>query len=230
MADFTPHLNLYKPGGGSTGTITPDEVVDIDRVNQNMDVIDTAVEVLDDFRVAQNERNQQYRGVAANIGSVSGMVIGDTYRETDGDFRQLRFDGTNWQLWQQGKKSFTPSWTNFVPGTSSLTAFYWVVSGRLFAEVDLTLASGFTMSGSTPRIALPIAPAVALPEMRPLGQAFYLDNGSGRYFGELAALSGQAELLARGSSGFVIAVTNAAPFAWAIGDQMHLAFNYPLYN
>lgn len=41
MPAFTPHLNLYKPGGGSTGTITPDEVFDVDRHNQNYDDIDS---------------------------------------------------------------------------------------------------------------------------------------------------------------------------------------------
>ena len=41
MPSFTPNLNLYKPGGGSTGLITPDEVVDIDRINANMDLVDT---------------------------------------------------------------------------------------------------------------------------------------------------------------------------------------------
>lgn len=41
MPAFTPTLNLYKPGGGSTGVITPDEVADIDRLNQNFDLIDT---------------------------------------------------------------------------------------------------------------------------------------------------------------------------------------------
>ncbi len=41
MPAFTPTLNLYKPGGGSTGVITPDEVADIDRLNQNFDAIDT---------------------------------------------------------------------------------------------------------------------------------------------------------------------------------------------
>lgn len=115
MADFTSHLNLYKPGGGSTGTITPDEVVDIDRVNQNMDVIDAAIEVLDDFRVAQNGRNQQYRGVAANIGSVSGMTRGDTYRETDGDFRLWEYDGTNWVAGENGLYLIRP--TTVVNGT-----------------------------------------------------------------------------------------------------------------
>lgn len=48
MPAFTPNLNLYKPGGGSTGTIVPDEVVDIDRLNQNSDIIDAAVKTLQD--------------------------------------------------------------------------------------------------------------------------------------------------------------------------------------
>ena len=40
MGATTPNLALYKPGGGSTGTIVPDERVDIDKINGNMDLID----------------------------------------------------------------------------------------------------------------------------------------------------------------------------------------------
>lgn len=43
MPGFTTKYNLYKPGGGSTGLITPDEVVDIDKLNSNFDVIDGAL-------------------------------------------------------------------------------------------------------------------------------------------------------------------------------------------
>lgn len=42
MPGFTSRLNLYKPGGGSSGAI-PDEVVDVDRINDNSDKIDAAV-------------------------------------------------------------------------------------------------------------------------------------------------------------------------------------------
>ena len=230
MSASTTFLNLYKPGGGSTGLIVPDEVVDIDRINTNMDTIDTFASGMDTFRTAQNGRNQQYRGLTADIGAVTSTLEGDTYQETDGDKNIHRYNGTTWKLWHGQKKPFTPSWTNFTPGTSTVSAFYWVEAGRVYAEVDVLLAAGFTMSASTPRVALPVAPEVALPDMRPLGQAFYLDSGSGRYFGELAALSGEAELLARGASAFVAAVTNAVPFGWAVTDQMHLTLNYPLYN
>lgn len=43
MPGATTRINLYKPGGGSTGTITPDEVADIDKLNENFDKIDAAV-------------------------------------------------------------------------------------------------------------------------------------------------------------------------------------------
>lgn len=42
MPGFTSRLNLYKPGGGSSGII-PDEVVDIDKINDNSDIIDASL-------------------------------------------------------------------------------------------------------------------------------------------------------------------------------------------
>lgn len=40
MGAYTPRANLYKPGGGSTGLIVPDETVDIDKLNANFDKLD----------------------------------------------------------------------------------------------------------------------------------------------------------------------------------------------
>lgn len=42
MVQYTGKLNLYKPGGGLTGTNTPDETADIDKLNSNFDLIDAA--------------------------------------------------------------------------------------------------------------------------------------------------------------------------------------------
>ena len=47
MGAFTSFLNLYKPGGGSTGNITPDEVADIDKLNLNFDAIDAFASSID---------------------------------------------------------------------------------------------------------------------------------------------------------------------------------------
>lgn len=43
MPAFTTKLNLYLPGGGSTEEITPDEAADIDKLNQNFELLDEAV-------------------------------------------------------------------------------------------------------------------------------------------------------------------------------------------
>lgn len=43
MTQFTTKLDLYKPGGGSEGTNVPDEQADIDKLNDNFDIIDSAV-------------------------------------------------------------------------------------------------------------------------------------------------------------------------------------------
>lgn len=43
MSANTTRLNLYKPGGGGTGLILPDEVADIDKINGNMDLLDAAM-------------------------------------------------------------------------------------------------------------------------------------------------------------------------------------------
>lgn len=43
MSELTKKLGLYLPGGGSTGTNTPDEVIDIDKLNNNFQKIDASV-------------------------------------------------------------------------------------------------------------------------------------------------------------------------------------------
>lgn len=43
MGAFTTRLALYKPGGGLSGTIVPDEIADIDKINADLDAIDAAI-------------------------------------------------------------------------------------------------------------------------------------------------------------------------------------------
>ena len=109
MAATTPFLNLYKPGGGSTGLIVPDEVVDVDRFNTNFDSIDAWAQTTDTFRLAQLTRGQQYRGLAANIGAVTSPAKGDTYQETDGSFRKWEYDGTTWISAENGMYLIRPT-------------------------------------------------------------------------------------------------------------------------
>lgn len=65
MGQLTPNLSLYKPGGGSTGTITPDETADVDKaINDNLDKIDT-------WSVTVDEGIEKF-GAPVTTGIVSG--------------------------------------------------------------------------------------------------------------------------------------------------------------
>lgn len=105
MPASTPFLGLYKPGGGSTGLITPDEVVDIDRLNTNADLIDAFAKSYG----PATERNHQLYGPASSLGGVSGMKLGDTYQESDGNKVLWKYDGTNWVTGESGMYLIRPT-------------------------------------------------------------------------------------------------------------------------
>lgn len=141
MGALTPFLSLYKPGGGSTGTITPDEVVDIDRLNNNSDLLDTFASTSDTRLDNQEARNQQFTGLAASIGAVTGMKLGDTYQETDAYKKLWKYDGTTWITNEVGMFLIQPT---SVAGTGvSLDA---VTGEVVFAAA--TPASGITINGA----------------------------------------------------------------------------------
>lgn len=101
MGATTPHLNLYKPGGGSSGLIVPDEIVDIDKINDNSDKIDvwsTATDVTMSSLVAtRNATTKNYVGLASDRAALAGPLrIGDTYQETDGNKKRWLYDGAAW--------------------------------------------------------------------------------------------------------------------------------------
>lgn len=105
MPASTPFLGLYKPGGGSTGLILPDEVVDIDRINGNSDIIDQFAKSYG----PATERNHQFYGPAASLGGIIGMKLGDTYQESDGNKVLWKYDGTNWVTNEGGMYLIRPS-------------------------------------------------------------------------------------------------------------------------
>lgn len=77
MSGSTPNIALYLPGGGSTGLWVPDEVADIDKINQNMQKIDTAI---GDIWGMANPANQRFRSSNTSDASLSstghGLQIG----------------------------------------------------------------------------------------------------------------------------------------------------------
>jgi hypothetical protein len=103
MAGTTPNLGLYLPGGGSTGTYVPDEVADIDTLNQNFLTLDTAVGDPD-------EQNRQWYGPAANIGTLpDSPKDGDTYQESDGSKILWRRVGGVWVTNENGAYLIRPN-------------------------------------------------------------------------------------------------------------------------
>jgi len=98
MAATTPTLGLYKPGGGSSGLITPDETVDIDKLNANADLIDDEALSVRNRLTPLEDQNRQYRGPAGSRAGLSGMRLGDTYQETDSNKLLWRYDGTDWRV------------------------------------------------------------------------------------------------------------------------------------
>lgn len=96
MGANTPTLGLYKPGGGSSGLITPDETVDIDKLNDNSDILDSEALSVRNRLAPLEDQNRQYRGPAANLTGLTGMRLGDQYQETDVGKRLWVYDGTNW--------------------------------------------------------------------------------------------------------------------------------------
>lgn len=130
MPAFTSFLNLYKPGGGSSGLILPDEVVDIDRINANMDVIDA-------FASGWGQpasRNHQFYGPAASLAGISGMKRGDTYQESDGNFVLWKYDGSNWITNENGVYILRP--TTIVGGTVDASGAIIPTGGGASLTID----------------------------------------------------------------------------------------------
>lgn len=105
MAETTDFLELVLPGGGSTGLITPPDRVDIDVLNDNFRKINTWAKLIGE----REDRLFNFRGPASSIGSVAGMVRGDTYQETDGNFVFWRYDGANWVSNENGAYLIRPA-------------------------------------------------------------------------------------------------------------------------
>lgn len=138
MPASTPFLRLYKPGGGSTGLITPDEVVDIDRLNTNADLIDAFAKSYG----PATERNLSFYGPAALRSSVTGMKRGDMYQESDASNKEWRFNGAKWILWNAAPvlvTAFGPGWSS--PATEPRRLRVGVIDGRGYTVGSVDTAS-----------------------------------------------------------------------------------------
>ena len=94
MPASTPFLGLYKPGGGSTGLITPDEVVDIDRLNTNSDLIDA-------FAATITTRTAPLQTVAARL--IKNTAQNTSATPLDNSFITFQADSASSGMWDAGQ-------------------------------------------------------------------------------------------------------------------------------
>lgn len=118
MGQTTPNLGLYKPGGGSTGVITPDEAVDIDKINDNFDKID-------DF-AGRGLTAARLRGIKADRELYTPPVKGIQWYETDTGKVYLSSSTGTWRQYEGVSTAPFSAWT-ITAGTAP-AAFYAIKS------------------------------------------------------------------------------------------------------
>lgn len=148
MGDSTSRLNLYLPGGGSTGLI-PDEVADIDKLNQNFRILDDAI----GFKLVTSGTRP------------ASPFLGQPIKETDtGDIRY--WNGTDWpqlsgvpvgtiSLWPVAD---VPTGSLKCDGSSLLRASYpalYALIGTTYGQgIDLTTNTTFALPDLSGRVAV----------------------------------------------------------------------------
>lgn len=125
---------------------------------------------------------------------------------------------------------YTPPLTGFAVGNGILNAAYKKVGTTVNARVFFQAGSTSTFdAGATLLIGLPVPHAAgAYVTGSPLGVAFFLDASAGslsRTAG-IAMREGDSRVFLLTAKDSSATVTSTAPWAWAVGDQISLNFNY----
>lgn len=160
--------------------------------------------------------------------TASQVSPGWLFTETDTGSLYLRLS-SGWRPLFGGKTNFVPSWVNFIPNTSAVTAWYQIVGSKLEGFVRVTLATGFTLNTLGIEMVPPVAPA-AVVDGKPAGDAIYAKAGTGYWQGALLfGSSGRLRLVhaSTGGGGYWGGVTNSTPFGgWSNSDVIMLSFQY----
>lgn len=139
---------------------------------------------------------------------------------------EFLYDGSGWKLWHKHTASYTPTTSN-VSGSPTTAARYSIAEGVVHVEIEVSL-NGANF-GSAPSWSLPVNAASGTTMI--VGTCWMFDTSG----------SAQAPGFARIASNVVIpypinasgtfatlstAVAATAPFTWASGDVLTLAFTY----
>lgn len=123
--------------------------------------------------------------------------------------------------------TFTPTFTNFSTGSSSLNAKYQLIRGRCVGEIDIVLASGFALNNSAFSVNFPVTSSAQANS--PVGLATFLDNGTGWRGGPIISISNRMQPFIFGSGYMNSVDASGNPFGWQTSDRIHLTFDFPTY-
>jgi hypothetical protein len=122
--------------------------------------------------------------------------------------------------------TFTPSWTNFTPGSATQDCRYCIVNKIMFVQVRVTLNSS-TM-GTAPRLTIPDS-KTALNQTHVLARQ--VDSGTDTYLGWARADGTSITMGATLVSGSYIQerdVTATVPMTWATNDRFEFLVIFPI--
>lgn len=196
MPDYTPNLNLYLPGGGGSGTI-PDEIADIDKLNENFRTIDASLGgtivpavagYTPDFDgnivYARNERRllmeSAVDGGLLNISPGANMHIGTAAERAA--FTAFAADGVLWRDTDAGKYEYMKRGAIWIGGAATLTmgAGYTEVGGSTNVVRSGDFVHGTIRTTRTTTQTANGEPWFTLPEgFRPDGQVEFVMLTSG---------------------------------------------------
>lgn len=154
------------------------------------------------------ERNSQLASVLAE-----GMFA--FTKDTDSVWY---YDGTTWIQYTSPEITYTPTWTNFTPGTLSTIAasYQWLPGRRLAVWGQVTIGSDASVTGNLKGV-LPLAQSAG--DSGATGSSLLNDAGTQIYNGFVHCIPGASVFdfhHAEAGNGGIVNAT--APFSWTTGD------------
>jgi len=136
------------------------------------------------------------------------------------------YNGTAW-VGQHHSISFVPTWSNLLVGAGSNVGSYQVVGDRCRGEAKLAFGAGYALNASGVLLTPPVTPRAPIVDNMPVGQAMYLDTGTGWISGwVMLNAAGMLELRTHGSPYAGSVNGTGTPVTFAVGDQIAVSFEY----
>lgn len=172
-----------------------------------------------------------YANMTAALGNGYVRQLAYVYGDTGANNGFWLSDGTTWSIWSRQWTDFTPTTPGLTVGSggSTLYAKYKVTNG------EITIRAGWRMGSSPtindPTLTYPLTIATWLNDLSPFGTATFYDasNGvNGRIRGAVYKNATAARFVYEAAGAQMLPVGPTVPFTWAVNDEIHVDFKYPI--